>query len=165
MGTMKSHSGSASGASRRWLAAGSIAFVVAFFLLPRASTASDALGGLNVAPRASACPDDCHAKSGWGECVRQRCVCKLGRGGPACTFSLSSIYGSTPVYDLTKDNGLQPADLSGWSPPAETYESYLDEADAVTVVEIGVWKGARGVGLRGAGGYRGQHAVACPSVA
>lgn len=37
------------------------------------------------------CPEDCNAHESWGKCRQGRCVCTLGRGGPACTFSLDSV--------------------------------------------------------------------------
>ncbi|PSC70553.1 methyltransferase isoform A [Micractinium conductrix] len=121
------------GSPTTWLVAGGIAFCLALFLLPRASTAD--AHSLSAAP--STCPVDCNAQSGWGKCEGTRCVCKLGRGGPACAFSFSSIYGKIPVFDLKEGHGLQAC----WSPPAETYHKYLKEADAVTAIEIGAWKG------------------------
>ena len=77
-GDMTRRSSAEVGSPTTWLVAGGIAFCLALFLLPRASTAD--AHSLSAAP--STCPVDCNAQSGWGKCEGTRCVCKLGRGGP-----------------------------------------------------------------------------------
>lgn len=51
-----------------------------------ASAVAMAAGAAEVA-----CPEECHAAEGFGECQNGRCYCALGRGGPSCTFNLERL--------------------------------------------------------------------------
>lgn len=109
------------------------------------SDAGEIFGDIDLTKRtydddvSPACPNGCGDS---GECSSNRCICKLGFGGPDCSFSLSRVYGELPMYAALKDSPeLRPLDLQGWSPEADIYHKYLAAADAVTAIEVGVWKG------------------------
>ncbi|KAL4451655.1 hypothetical protein ABPG75_007317 [Micractinium tetrahymenae] len=54
---------------------------------------------------------------------------------------MQALYQAQPCYDLAPGSGLRALDMQGWSPGASLYERLLEEVDAVTVIEVGVWKG------------------------
>ena len=88
------------------------------------------------------CPSDCNSVNGKGTCDNGRCRCTKGYGSVDCTFTLSTIYQNQVIYDrFNTSQIIKPFDLQGWSVSAPIYHEYLKIVDAVTVIEVGVWKG------------------------
>jgi len=57
-------------------------------------------------------------------------------------LSFASIFQDQLIYDgLEASEYFRPLDLQGWSTSSTIYHDYLAEVDAVTVIEVGVWKG------------------------
>lgn len=93
---------------------------------------------LAPAPK-TATPTKAGASAGRGDACARWAVAGLPARSPW------TLFHGLPVYDLTPETGLRDVDLQGWSPDASVYELLLEEVQAVTVIEVGVWKGLSAV--------------------
>ena len=95
------------------------------------------------------CPSNCSFSLQGGRCEANGCVCAPGHGGSSCSFRSSTIFYEHRVFVDFDRSHLRPLDLSGWSPPRQTYDKFCRIARPQFIVEVGVWKGLSASHLAG----------------